>query len=185
MTMRKSRKSPHAVLTALALGASVFVLGLAGTACKKEEPSRWEAAAKSAEVKKDAPPDDKPKPPVAEGATLNKFFPPEAVDGKKRTFTAEKDGYVEAKLTADGKDVAMLSVTDFNGKAEDLAKFDKSTEKLGEFPLLMPTKKQTSILVGKRYQVKVSSDAMTPDDRKAFLQKFDLKGLSSFVPTAK
>lgn len=165
--------------------ALAFSLAAGALACKKEEPSRWEAAAKSAEAKKAEAPEDKPKPPVAEGATLNKFFPAESFDGKKRTFTAEKDGYVEAKVVADGKDVAMLSVNDFNGKADDLAKFDKSTEKLGDFPLLMPTKKQSSILVGKRYQVKVSSDSMSPDERKALLQKFDLKGLASFVPAAK
>lgn len=166
-----------------------WVLVLALAACsKKAEPSRWEAAAKSAEAKKENPPDETskpPTPPVAAGATLNKFFPPENIDGKKRTFTAEKDGYVEAKVLADGKEVALLSVNDFNGKADELGKFDKATEKLGELPMLMPTKKQTSVLVAKRYQVKVSSPTMTPEERKAMLEKFDLKGLAAFVPPAK
>ena len=115
MTMRFS----NILLCASVITASVLSTGC--NACSKAEPSRWEPAAKSAEAKKEAPPSDKPasdrpKPSIASGGTLNKFFPPENVDGKKRTFTAEKLGYVEAKVSADGKEVAMLSISDFNAK---------------------------------------------------------------------
>jgi hypothetical protein len=160
-----------------AFSASASTLGVA---CKKDPPSRWEQPAEaigSAQAKKD----DAPSKPVVVGGSLNKFFPGEAESGKKRTFTTEKDGYVEAKLEDGGKVIATLSITDTNG-AGDAAKFDTATEKLGEFPMRMPTSKQTSVLVAKRFQVKVSSDGMSADDRKAWLQKFDLKGLSSFNP---
>lgn len=189
------------------LCTSVFGVAIASFAsagcngCKKEEPSRWDPAAKVAEAgrpsatpldpnsKKPYPNvDDRPgaaPPAVAAGSTLNNFFPPESVDGKKRMFTAEKDGYVEAKVLDGTKQIALLGVNDFNGKPDDIAKFDKATEKLGDFPLLMPTKKQTSILVGKRYQVKVTSDTLTESERKAMLEKFNLKGLATFVPPTK
>ena len=180
MSTHRTMFFSHALSLFVALGLASLAIG----GCKKEEPSRWEAAAKSAEAKKEAPTADAPKPKVAEGGTLNKFFPSDPVEGKKRVFTDEKDGFVQAKL-GDGKDAVTLSVNDFNGKPDEIAKFDKSTEKLGEYPLLEPTKKQTSVLVGKRYQVKVSGDAIASEERKALLQKFDLKGLAAFSPPAK
>lgn len=159
----------------------MLVLSLA---CKKEAPSRWEKPAETiatAQEKKA----EAPAKPVVEGGSLNTFFPGESVEGKTRTFTSEKPGSVMADLKDNGKVIATLSITDTNG-ADDAAKFDKATEKLGEYPLLMPTKKQTSILVAKRFQVKVSSDTMSPEDRKAWLSKFNLAGLSTYqAPTTK
>jgi hypothetical protein len=160
-----------------------IALSLTGMACKKDPPSRWEKPAEaiaSAQEKKE----DQPAKPVVEAGNLNKFFPADNTDGKTRTFTSEKTGQVMADLKDAGKVIATLSITDTNG-ADDAAKFDKATEKLGEYPLLMPTKKQTSILVAKRFQVKVSSDTMTPEQRKAWLSKFNLSGLSTFQPGAK
>jgi hypothetical protein len=162
----------------------VLALALAAgssTACKKDPPSRWEKPAEaiaSAEAKKESP------KPVVEGGSLNKFFPADGEAGKTRTFTSETPGSVMADLKDSGKLIATLSITDTNG-AGDAAKFDKATEKMGEYPLLMPTKKQTSILVAKRFQVKVSSDTMSPEERKTWLSKFDLSGLSTFSPPAK
>jgi hypothetical protein len=154
-------------------------------ACQKDPPSRWEKPAESSSATSTGPtkPAEPPKP-VVEGGTLNKFFPAENVDGKKRKFMTEKPGFVEATLEADGKTIASLSISDTNG-ADDASKFDSATEKLGDYPLRTPTKKQTAVLVGKRYQVKVSSDTMSPEERKAWIQKFDLAGLASFTPQAK
>jgi hypothetical protein len=164
----------------IALALSIFLLATA--ACRKSEPSRWEKPADTVAEKPVVAVE--PAKPVVQGGSLNKFFPSENEGGKKRRFTTEKAGFVEAKLEADGKEAATLTITDTNG-AGDAAKFDKATEKLGEYPLLTPTKMQTSILVGKRFQVKVSSPSLSPDERKVWLQKFDLKGLQIFSPTEK
>lgn len=161
----------------------VVAMSLLAFACKKDEPSRWEKSAASASASVSVAAPVEPPKPVVEGGNLNKFFPPESVDGKKRKFTTEKPGFVEARLEDSGKELATLTITDTNG-AGDAAKFDKATEKLVDWPLLTPTKKQTSILVGKRFQVKVSSDTLSPEERKTWLQKFDLKGLSAFNPPA-
>jgi len=162
--------------------AVLLALATFASACKKDPPSRWEKQAETSSGAggSEAKPADPPKP-VVEGGSLNKFFPAENEGGKKRRFTTEKPGFVEAKLEDGGKELATLTITDTNG-ADDAAKFDKATEKLGEYPLLNPTKKQTSILVGKRFQVKVSSDQLSVDERKTWLQKFDLKGLSTYSP---
>lgn len=163
----------------LRIAALTLVATLTVMACKKDPPSRWEKPADSAgQVTTTTTASAKP---VVVGGSLNKFFPPEAVDGKKRRFTVEKPGFVEAKVEADGKEVATLTITDTNG-ADDAAKFDKATDKLGDYPLLNPTKKQTSILVAKRFQVKVSSPTLAEAERKDWLQKFDLAGLSKYTP---
>ena len=146
-------------------------------ACKKDEPksTRWEDAAAAAST---------PAPiasvgPVAAGSQLNAAFPPDGVDGHKRVFTQEKDGFAEAKLQKDGKDVATLSISDTNGTPDAKAKFDAATEKLeGKYPLVTVGKNQSSVLVGSRWQVKVSSPSLDAPARSALMSKFDLEGLS-------
>ena len=53
--------------------------------------------------------------PKIEGKKLNPFLPADGTDGYSRTFTQEKDGFVEAKLKKDGQDVAVLSISDASG----------------------------------------------------------------------
>ncbi len=158
----------HGCALALVLAAAALV------ACKSEPKStRWDDAAAAAST---------PAPiasagPVAEGSTFNAAFPPDGVDGCKRVFTQEKDGFAEAKLQKDGKDVATLSIADTNANAEAKAKFDGAKEKLGDWPMTTVGKNQTTVLVKDRYQVKVSSPSLDHDARKKLLEKFDLKRL--------
>lgn len=154
-----------ALLGALALSSSAL-------GCK-EPPSRWDTAATSTVARSaDAP-------PVKEAGSFNKFFPADGVEGMKRIYTQEKTGFAEAKLQKDGKDVAVLSISDASGDAEALKKFEGATDKVQGYPLVTVGKNQSSLLVKGRYQVKVSSQQLDADARKAWLEKFNLSGLSS------
>jgi hypothetical protein len=162
------------VLIPIALSLVLFIPG-----CFQKEPSKFaqvqkDTTARGAEkaVSKDA----------TKGGEFNKFFPADA-DGYDRVFSQEKDGFAQAKLNKGGKNVAMLSINDTTISPEVAAaanKYQKSTEKLGAFPLLVePIPKSTGVLV-KKFQVKViSKDAsFTADNRLAWLKKFNLDGLS-------
>lgn len=149
-------------------------LALCTFACSKE-PSRWEAAEKRAESAQESAATSAPK---VEGAKLNAFFPASGPDGAKRVFTAEKDGYVEAKLqSASGDDVALLSIA--QAAPDALAKFERATDNVAGFPLVTVGSNQSSVLVNKKYQVKVSSKELAADARKSLLASFDLKGLAA------
>jgi hypothetical protein len=122
-------------------------------------------------------------PAVAKNATaggeFNKFFPKDA-DGYDRVFSQEKKGFAEAKLNKGGKNVAVLSISDTTSVPAAAKKYDKSTENVGGFPLIVETPvKSTGVLV-KKFQVKVASrDAsFTADNRMTWLKKFNLDGLS-------
>ena len=144
---------------------------LALGSCRKE-PSRWDRAA-------EAPPPPKAAPAVPEkaGASFNRAFPPDGTDGYKRIFTQEKEGFAEAKLQKDGKDVATLAVTDVAGDPAARGKFEKSTELLAGNPLVTVGKNQSALLVKNRFQVKVSSQTLDPAARRELLAKFDLAAL--------
>jgi hypothetical protein len=117
---------------------------------------------------------------ATDGGNFNKFFPKSAA-GFDRVFAQEKKGFVEAKLNKGGKNVAVMSVNDTISIPTTAKKFQKSTENLSGYPLLNePPLKSTSILVNKRYQVKVISKdtSFTQSDRLTWLKKFDLNGLS-------
>jgi hypothetical protein len=152
----------------------LLVLGwaIALGACHKE-PGRWDKAA-------EAPP-PKAAEVVAEkaGGSFNRSFPPDGTDGYKRVFTQEKEGFAEAKLQKEGKDVATLAVTDVAGDAAARGKFDKSTEALAGNPLVTVGKNQSAVLVKSRFQVKVSSQTLDPAARKQLLGKFDLAALAA------
>ncbi|WP_017315526.1 hypothetical protein [Mastigocladopsis repens] len=116
---------------------------------------------------------------ATQGAQFNKFFPP-AEDGYQRVFTQEKKGFAEAKLKRDGKDVAMLAISDTSSVPGTAASYSNSTTQIAGYPARQLGNTQTAILVNNRYQVKVISrdPSFTASDRQAWIQKFDLNGLS-------
>lgn len=168
--------SPSRTLFLALLFAAVVTGG-----CKKDEPksTRWDDAA--AAVASTPPPeaDAAPAAPLSAAGTLNKFFPKDGEGGYKRIFAADKEGYAEAKLQKDGKEVAVLSISDAERMTYVKAKFDAATEKLEGFPVITVGKNQSSVLVKNRYQVKVSSQTLEHEARKAILAAFDLKGLGT------
>jgi hypothetical protein len=114
-----------------------------------------------------------------QGSEFNQFFPKPAA-GYERVYTQEKKGFSEAKLKKDGKDLAMLAISDTISLPSAAAKFQQSTQEISGFPSVDVGTTQTAVLVGNRYQVKVLSRSpdFTREDRVAWIQKFDLKGLS-------
>ena len=59
-------------------------------------------------------------------------------------------------------------------------KFQASTKTIGGYPAIAQGSKSTVVLVADRFQVKVRSkdDSFNEENRRDWLSKFDLKGLS-------
>lgn len=150
-------------------GLLACALALSAAACGKE-PSRWDQAATATL--------SAPATPKTEGAKLNAFFPADGTDGYGRVFTQEKDGFVEAKLKKDGAEVATLAISDASSDDAVKAKYAAATDKVDGQPLVTVGKNQSAVLVNNKFQIKVSSQTLDADARKALLSKFDLKGLA-------
>jgi hypothetical protein len=159
------------ILTALSL--SLFLLVTACAAPSTAPPPSTEAPQTSTQQ-----PTQVSGEPLA-GGQFNQFFPNASGD-YKRVFAQEKTGFAEAKLKQDGKDVAVLSINDLANNPSAAKKFQDSSKTIAGYPAVERGKTQTAILVSDRFQVKVQSrdDSFTPSDREAWLEQFDLQGLS-------
>jgi hypothetical protein len=157
------------------LAALLLSVLLLTTACATKAPSRFDAVQQESSKQKTGQAVAKD---ATQGSEFNKFFPA-AGDGYQRVYTQEKKGFAEAKLKKGGKDVAMLSVSDTTSTPGAAAKFSNSSKKIGGYPAVTVGNTQTAVLVGK-YQVKVLSrdPSFTASDREAWIQKFNLSGLS-------
>ncbi|MEG3438047.1 hypothetical protein V0288_13045 [Pannus brasiliensis CCIBt3594] len=145
------------------------------TSCTTQAPSQFSGAQKDSTsrgataVVKDS----------ASGGSFNRFFPPSG-GGYDRVYTQEKKGFAEAKLKKDGKDLAMLAISDIRNNPTAATKFQNSSKKIQGFPAIEQGATATAVLVDDRYQVKVLSrdPSFTASDREAWLAKFDLNGLA-------
>jgi hypothetical protein len=143
------------------------------TSCATQAPSRFEQAQQQSSQKKSGQAVVKN---ATQGAEFNKFFPKDG-GGYNRVFTQEKKGTSQAKLKQNGKEVATLTIFDTKSNPAAAAKFQTATKKVAGYPATTLGTMQTSILVDNRYQVTVRSTA-AGFDREAWIQKFDLNGLS-------
>ncbi|SRR5579883_583025 len=163
------------VIAPLLISALLLVTG-----CTPKAPSPYSQAQQES-TQKGAPPAVAKN--ATQGSSFNKFFPKPG-DGYERVFTQEKKGFSEAKLKKDGKDVAMLAISDatsdVTGGVSAAKKFEKSTSKIAGYPAVDVGATQTAVLVADRYQVKVisRSPSFTKADRQTWIQRFDLAGLS-------
>ena len=161
-------------LRTLAL-VSIFAV-LAG-GCKRE-PDRWEAAKEQAKVAQAAKEEAAPVVVTAVNA-LNKAFPPESTTHAKRVFRTDKAGYADAVYrTEEGKEVCLVTISDTNSDPGVKTKYATSTEKLGEFPI-KHLGNSTAMLVRDRFQVKVASTTLTPNERKTWLSQVDVAAIPS------
>ncbi|MEA5597450.1 hypothetical protein [Rivularia sp. UHCC 0363] len=114
-----------------------------------------------------------------QGSTFNKFFP-DATGDYEVVPAQEKKGFAEYKLNKDGKNVAMLSVSDTANLPAAALKYQTATESIAGYPSVNQGTMSTGLLVNSRYQVKVLSrdPSFSQEDRVAWLQKFDLRGLA-------
>jgi hypothetical protein len=114
-----------------------------------------------------------------EGSAFNKFFP-KAKDQFDLTFKQEKKGFAQASLKKDGKEVALLSVSDTISEPDATEKYKETKEELAGYPMAAIGTKATGLLVGNRFQVQVRSmdESFGKDDREEWLKKFDLDGIA-------
>lgn len=150
-------------------------------ACTPETPSRFDRVQQESTqrgataVVKDA----------TQGAKFNRFFP-DSASGYQIVPAQEKKGFAEYKVNKEGKNVAVLSISDTASLPSAAEKYKDSPLSIAGFPAVEQGSTGTGILVGDRYQVKVMSrdPSFTKADREAWLQKFDLKGLAALKASA-
>ncbi|MEB3310499.1 MAG: hypothetical protein VKJ02_09715 [Snowella sp.] len=159
----------------ITVGLTSLLLFITLTACSPQAPSRFDQAQQqstergaSAVVKESE-----------KGGEFNKFFP-KSQDGYDRVYTQEKKGFAEAKLKKEGKDMAVMAISDTLNTPSAVEKFQQSTQTIQGFPAVQQGSTATAVLVADRYQVKVLSrdPSFSPSDRQVWLEKFDLKGLA-------
>jgi hypothetical protein len=152
-----------------------FLLGLALVlaACAPIEPSRWEEAQERTAGERATA-----KEAVA-GGEFNKFFP-QSNDDYSVVYTQEKVGFAEAVLKHEGEDVATLSVFDTVSNPGAAAKYQESTKKLGDYPVVAVGENGTGLLVADRFQVEIrsKSENFSTADRDQWLLAFNLDGLA-------
>lgn len=165
------------ILAPLFLSLLLFV-----TACAPAQQSRYDQVQQETSQRGADPAVAKK---AEQGATFNKFFP-NGMRGYEVVPSQEKKGFAEYKVKKDGKTLAMLSISDTTSLPTAAAKYQNASDKIAGYPALDQGTTTTGILVNNRYQVKVMSrdSAFTKDDRVAWLQKFDLKGLARLKPAS-
>ncbi|MBL1209553.1 hypothetical protein [Geminocystis sp. GBBB08] len=167
----KNKKIPHLIIS-----FCLFSLLLLSS-CATQPPSRFDQAQqesvaagnKNTAVDKNA----------VKGANFNQFFPSNS-GNYQRVFTQEKAGFVQAKLKENGQDLATLAIFDTISNPSAKDDFKNSTDKINGFPLIEKGSNNTAVLVANRYQVSVRSanSNFSSEQRKEWLSKFDLTGLS-------
>jgi len=158
------------------VASGLIVLSLITVACSPKAPSRYdqvqqETAKKgSSAVSKEA----------VNGSKFNRYFP-RSGSGFSVVPSQEKKGFAEHKVNKGGKNVAVLSINDTISNPSAADKFKSSSKKIAGFPAVEQGQTGTAVLVGDRFQVKTQSrdDSFTKQDRAAWIEKFDLNGLST------
>ncbi len=113
------------------------------------------------------------------GSSFNRFFPT-ASDGFDVTYTQEKAGFAEARLSRGGTDVALMSVSDTAGNPAARTKYETATMEIGGFPAVNVGSNGLAVLVADRFQVQVRSTdpSFTLDDAQRWLERFNLNGIA-------
>lgn len=178
MTKCDSQDSPksHWLSWRRGLIAVMLCVTLTIVGCQAKVPSQFEQVQKESTAKGAAPAVAKD---ATKGGEFNKFFP-KPQEGYERVYTQEKKGFAEAKLKKDGKDLAMLAVSDTKSLPSAAAKFQTAKSSISGYPAVDLGTTQTSVLVADRYQVKVISKDpdFDKEDRTDWIKKFDLTGLA-------
>ncbi len=145
------------------------------TSCAQQAPSRFDEAQQESTSKGATAVVDTSQ----SGGSFNRYFP-DSSSGYERVYSQEKKGFAEAKLKQEGKEIAILSISDTSNNSSAIAKFKDSGTQIGGYPAVEQGSTGTAVLVGDRYQVKVRSkdSSFSSSDREKWLGKFDLRGLS-------
>lgn len=116
------------------------------------------------------------------GGEFNKFFP-EQSGSYDRVAKQEKQGFAEYSLRRDGEEIAQLSVTDLRSNPQAAAKFQQPDMMVAGYPAKKDGSKGTTLLVEKRFQVKVRSPGgqLNEADRVKWLKAFNLDGIAGLA----
>lgn len=157
------------------LVAFVLTSCLLFTSCSQQAPSRFDDAQQQSTSKGATAVVDN----AQSGGTFNRYFP-DSGSGYERVYSQEKKGFAQAKLKKDGKEIAILSISDTVNDPSAVNKFSDSDNQINGYPAVSQGNTGTAVLVGDRYQVKIRSKdaAFSSSDRQKWLSKFDLRGLS-------
>jgi len=157
------------------VAALILTSCLLFTSCSQQAPSSFDGAQQSSTSKgatavvKDSQP----------GSAFNRYFP-DSADGYERVYSQEKKGFAQAKLNKDGKEIAILSISDVLNNPSTVEKFQSSSSQINGYPKVSQGSSGTAVLVNSRYQVKMRSkdSSFSQGDREKWLKRFDLRGLS-------
>lgn len=150
-----------------------FMVLCAVLGCQEKSPSRWEKAEKESEKSPKAVSEK-----AVEGGEFNRFFP--QVDSPwDIVFKQEKSGFAQASLQKDGREVALLSISDTVNNPEAKDKYQGTETNIAGRPAVAVGGQGTAILVNNRFQVQVRSMDPTfgSEERKAWLAKFNLDAI--------
>jgi hypothetical protein len=170
------------VLGAIALIGLLAIGGCQLTNLKASQASDGSNSSKWSQVEQATPATAPSSQKVLAGSQFNKYFPASG-GGYERVYTQEKSGFAEAKLQQNGKDLAMLAISDTAANPTAAAKYQNTTKKIDGYPAIEMGSTATSVLVSDRIQVKVlSRDAsFSAQNRSEWIEKFDLAGLAKLV----
>ena len=113
-----------------AVMALVLCTTLAIAGCQAKAPSQFDQVQKDSTARNATPAVAKD---ATKGGEFNQFFP-KGQDGYERVYTQEKKGFAEAKLKKDGKELAMLAVTDTKSLPAAAAKFANAKASIAGYP---------------------------------------------------
>jgi hypothetical protein len=149
------------------------LLGVAAGGCRKAEPDRWAEAQKKSSESGVAVSEES----VA-GAEFNRFFP-EVEKPWDIVFKQEKTGFAQASLQSEGREMALLSVSDTKNNPSARDKYRNAAETLAGLPRAEIDANTTGVLAGDRYQVQIRSldPAFGPQEREQWLAKFNLEAI--------
>jgi hypothetical protein len=153
------------------LGLGVLLAVAAG--CSEAEPDRWAQAQQSSSESGVAVSEES-----VEGSEFNRFFP-QVEKPWDLVFKQEKTGFAQASLQNDGREVAMLSVTDTANNPAARDKYTSASESVSGLPRAEIDADTTGVLAGDRFQVQVRSldPSFGPEEREQWLARFDLDAI--------
>lgn len=170
MVIRRGRQILAAILI------SLFLLTTTTACATTQAPGRFDQVQQESTRQKSGQAVAKD---ATQGSEFNKFFP-SATGEYQRVYTQEKKGFAQAKLKKDGKDMALLSISDTSSNPAAAAKYSDSDKTIIGYPAVQTGKTRTSILVDNKYQVTVTSrdPSFTASDREEWIERFNLRGLA-------
>lgn len=141
--------------------------------CQQRPPDRWESAQAESSRSPEAVSSE-----AVEGSQFNRFFP-QVEAPWDIVFKQEKTGFAQASLHFEGREVAVLSVSDTRNNPEAADKFKNSQRNLEGMPVATIGEQATAILVNDRFQIQVRSmdPVIGPQERDEWLTRFDWQAI--------